>query len=67
MIMRNLFAIRHSSSSLAQDCAEQIYDNALIAAGLMDDPRIMLKRLTTILETTLSNTNHSSESSTTTK
>ena len=29
--------------------AEQVYDNALIAAGLVDDPRSMLTRLNKIL------------------
>ena len=33
--------------------AEQIMDNALIAAGLVDDPRLMLSRLNDILEATL--------------
>lgn len=34
-------------------CAEQIFDNALVAAGLIDDPRTMLSRLNEILEATL--------------
>eukprot|EP01013_Petalomonas_cantuscygni_P010486 TRINITY_DN23586_c0_g1_i1.p1 TRINITY_DN23586_c0_g1~~TRINITY_DN23586_c0_g1_i1.p1 ORF type:complete len:765 (-),score=256.67 TRINITY_DN23586_c0_g1_i1:136-2430(-) len=29
--------------------AEQLFDNALCAAGLMDDPRVMLRRLTQIV------------------
>lgn len=28
----------------------QVFDNALIAAGLMDDPRVMLARLNSLLE-----------------
>eukprot|EP00605_Chrysophyceae_sp_TOSAG23-4_P001167 GSChrysophyteH1.ASY1.ANO1.1275.1 assembled CDS len=34
--------------------AEQVYDNALIAAGLIDDPRAMLPRINKILEESLS-------------
>ena len=33
--------------------AQQVMDNALIAAGLIDDPRLMLSRLNSILEATL--------------
>lgn len=40
---------------VAKIVAEQIMDNALIAAGLVDDPRTMLPRLNKILEKTLKN------------
>uniref|UniRef100_A0A7S1I4X6 Histidine kinase/HSP90-like ATPase domain-containing protein n=1 Tax=Eutreptiella gymnastica TaxID=73025 RepID=A0A7S1I4X6_9EUGL len=40
--------------SRAELMAEQLYDNCLIAAGLLDEPRLMLRRLTTLLETGLS-------------
>ena len=43
----------NSNNPKANLVAEQIYDNASIAAGLMDDPRVMLKRLNTILEDTM--------------
>ena len=33
--------------------AEQLFDNALIAAGLLDDPRTMLGRLNSLLESAL--------------
>lgn len=33
--------------------AEQLFDNALVAAGLIDDPRMMLNRLNDILVATL--------------
>jgi hypothetical protein len=39
--------------SMAQLIAEQVYDNALIAAGLADDPRSMLTRLNKILTAVL--------------
>ena len=35
---------------IAKDLAEQIYDNALVAAGIMDDPRGMLGRINMIME-----------------
>lgn len=38
---------------IAKLVAEQILDNALIAAGLVDDPRMMLTRLNEILVATL--------------
>jgi TNF receptor-associated protein 1 len=40
-------------SAVAKLVAEQILDNALIAAGLVDDPRMMLSRLNEILVATL--------------
>lgn len=39
--------------ALAQLVAEQLYDNALIAAGIVDDPRQMLPRLNEILKKAL--------------
>lgn len=41
------------AQAVARLVAEQVLDNALIAAGLMDDPRAMLPRLNSILESTL--------------
>jgi len=38
--------------ALAKLVAEQLYDNALVAAGLIEDPREMLPRLTKILSNT---------------
>jgi hypothetical protein len=32
------------------EVAEQVVDNALVAAGLVDDPRMMLPRLNALLE-----------------
>jgi molecular chaperone HtpG len=45
--------IRQTNESLAGKVAEQLYDNARIAAGLLEDPRTMLKRLNEILEQAL--------------
>ena len=48
-----LDSIRQSNEGLAGKVAEQLYDNARIAAGLLEDPRTMLKRLNEILEQAL--------------
>lgn len=40
-------------SAVSTLVAQQMMDNALIAAGLIDDPRHMLSRLNDILEATL--------------
>jgi HSP90 family molecular chaperone len=44
-----LNSIREKEAILAKVCAQQIYDNCLIAAGLLDDGRSMLGRLNDIL------------------
>ncbi len=53
MIAR-LETIRHSDPALAGEVAEQIFDNALVAAGMLEDPRAMLGRLNSLLEKLLS-------------
>jgi HSP90 family molecular chaperone len=35
---------------MAKDVAEQIFDNALVQAGIMDDPRGMIERVNNIME-----------------
>lgn len=42
-----------ASISRAKHMAEQVFDNALIAAGLLEDPRAMLGRLNKLLESAL--------------
>jgi len=49
MLIR-LNTIRQSDAALAGEVAEQIFDNALVAAGLLEDPRAMLSRLNSLLE-----------------
>lgn len=49
MIVR-LDAMRKTDAVLAKDVAEQVFDNALVAAGLLEDPRAMLQRLNVLLE-----------------
>jgi len=55
-IIVNIMQIKDQNTKLAEDVANQIMDNALIAAGLLDDPRQMLPRLNLLLEAVVSNT-----------
>ena len=52
-IMIRLEAMRQSDTALAGKVAEQVLDNARVAAGLLEDPRAMLKRLNELLEQVL--------------
>ncbi len=52
MIVR-LEKIRHTDAALAAQVAEQIYDNGLVSAGRLEDPRAMLARLNSLLERVL--------------
>jgi len=52
-VIVQLYAIRETSPALAKVVAEQVLDNALVAAGLVDDARTMLPRLTALLEQVL--------------
>lgn len=49
-IIVGLFNIRKHEPVLARVLAEQVYDNCLVAAGLLDDSRTMLPRLNDLLE-----------------
>ena len=49
MIAR-LEKLRHRDPDLAGQVAEQIFDNARVAAGVLEDPRAMLKRLNQLME-----------------
>ena len=49
-MMVRLDAMRKNDAALAQQIAEQVLDNALVAAGLLEDPRAMLQRLNGLLE-----------------
>jgi molecular chaperone HtpG len=42
--------MRHIDAPLAAQVAEQVLDDALLAAGLLEDPRTMLGRLNSLLE-----------------
>jgi len=45
-----LEGFRQTAPDTAKQVAEQIYDNALISAGLLEDPQAMLKRINALLE-----------------
>ncbi|KAF9583011.1 TNF receptor-associated protein 1, mitochondrial [Lunasporangiospora selenospora] len=55
-IIKKMWTMKQEDPELARQVAEQVYDNALIAAGVLDDPRTMLKRLNLILEASLTGT-----------
>jgi len=52
-IISRLDAMRQKDSELAASVAEQILDNARVAAGLLEDPRAMVSRLNQLLEKVL--------------
>jgi TNF receptor-associated protein 1 len=52
-VIIGLERMRHGDTALAAKVTEQILDNAKVAAGLLEDPRSMLKRLNELLEQVL--------------
>lgn len=48
-VIKNLAELKDKDASLAKLVAEQLYDNAMLAAGLLDNPRAMTKRMNDIL------------------
>ncbi|KAG1049404.1 hypothetical protein G6F43_008269 [Rhizopus delemar] len=52
-VMKGLFNMRQQNPDLAKLVTEQVYDNALCAAGVLDDPRSMITRLNKLLEITV--------------
>jgi len=52
-IMLELFKIKEADEGIAKIVAEQVFDNALVAAGILDDSRVMLPRLNGLLERVL--------------
>ena len=52
-IIARLDAVRQKDAALAGSVAEQMLDNARVAAGVLEDPRAMLTRLNTLLEKVL--------------
>lgn len=49
-LIKNLLALKDSDNELARTVTDQIYDNALLAAGFIEDPRNMVGRIYKILE-----------------
>jgi len=54
-VLKGLFKVRNEQPELAKMVTEQIYDNALCAAGVLDDPRSMITRLNKLLEFSVEN------------
>ena len=52
-IIARLDAMRQQDAELAGSVAEQMLDNARVAAGILEDPRAMLTRLNQLLEKVL--------------
>ena len=48
-VIKNLDSLRKSNPDTAKLVLDQLYDNALLAAGLLENPRTMAKRLNEIL------------------
>lgn len=53
-LIAQLDAMRQKDAALAGTVADQLLDNARVAAGLLEDPRAMLTRLNSLLEKVLS-------------
>ncbi|KAJ1945725.1 hypothetical protein FBU59_002228 [Linderina macrospora] len=52
-IIKGLFSLKDSDEELAAKVSKQLLDNAMITAGIMDDPRTMIKQLNEILAATV--------------
>ena len=53
-IITSLAKAKEADPALAKRVADQVFSNALVAAGLLDDPRTMLPNVNAILEEVLS-------------
>ncbi len=49
-LVKNLSALRERNPDLAKLVAEQLFDNALLAGGLLEDPRPLIQRSYDLLE-----------------
>ncbi|MEI7776294.1 MAG: molecular chaperone HtpG, partial [Verrucomicrobiota bacterium] len=49
-IITGLEQLRHSDEALAKQVAGQLLDNAMVSAGLIEDPRAVFARLNHLLE-----------------
>lgn len=52
-LIYNLFQAHNANPEMSRLVAEQLFDNALISAGLVEDPRMMVPRLNEILAASL--------------
>ena len=48
-LIQALYSLKDDPSSPAATVAQQLFDNALVAAGLLEDPRTMLNRLNELM------------------
>ena len=48
-VIKNLDSLKKTDADLAKLVLEQLYDNALLSAGLLENPRAMANRLNEIL------------------
>ena len=53
VIVSQLHAMKSSNEILATKVAEQLYDNARLAAGMVEDPKTMVNQLNQLLEQVL--------------
>ncbi|KEP64473.1 UNVERIFIED_CONTAM: heat shock protein 75, putative [Hammondia hammondi] len=63
-MITSLYHLQRTNRDVAKLLVEQLYDNACIAAGIMEDPRSMLERLNHLLEVTAQYAYHHNESAT---
>ncbi len=63
-IFVKLMQVKDSQPALAKMAVEQVFDNALLAADILDNPRSMLPRVFSIIETALETPASSSSSDT---
>jgi len=52
-IMKHLMTVKRSNPALASMIVEQIFDNCLIAADMLDQPRAMLERINKMMQETV--------------
>jgi TNF receptor-associated protein 1 len=52
-VIKRLHAIKGTDEDLAKAVTAQLFDNARMAAGVVDDPRELVTRLNSLLETVL--------------
>ena len=49
-LIKNLYSLRDENPDLAKSIAEQVFDNTLVEAGILEDPKKMLGRVYNLLE-----------------
>ena len=49
-LIKNLASLRDSDPDLAKNIADQIFDNTLVEAGILEDPKKLLGRVYELME-----------------